>query len=334
MGLAAVLLVGGCSGTSTPKRKDKPIPTAALIPFKSTGNDLRDAAEYATDRILAADKNTDVAQTYALVALARATYYGWKDAKVKALIQQVEQRRNPDGGFGLGQESDTFGDGTFNPADDTYTITSTDHVGRLYLAAYRAGAIPKEWLVKLVDAVIKLPRIKDGTCVAYSMSKYDAVGPCVYNVVAGVAWFLTEARKAGIDRPGQDQLTAAMAATNKQKLDTATGLWPYQSTSKPGVLQDEPHNGTNMDALAVTDPALAKAATQKRIAQWQKHHNLAPFAIARVSVYDCAGLAGLGPYLVKEVQLPPARTNTRTLAQMAAFDARADAVCTMHRPVF
>jgi hypothetical protein len=336
LGLAAVVLVTGCnpfrspSSSSSPKRKDIPIPVAKVIPFRSTGNDVRDAAEYAATRILASDKNTDVAQTYAFLALERSVYHGWKDPQVKELIQRVEARRNPDGGFGLGQESDAFGDGTFNPKDNTYTITSTDHVGRLYLAAFRAKAIPREWLVKLVDTVVKLPRIKNGTCVAYSMSKYDAAGPCVYNVVAGVAWFLTEAKKLGIDEPGQAALTAAMVATNNRMYSAKTGQWPYQST-KPDALQDEPHNGVNIDALVATDPALGKLAAQKRAAVWSAKTS-AQFAWARVAAYDCPSLARLGPLLVKEVQAP--KMNTRTMAQAAVFDARADAVCNLHQALF
>lgn len=335
LGLAVALLASGCaSQPKKPKQKELPIPTAALIPFKSTGNDIRDAAEYAADRILASDKGKDAPQTYAYVALARSVYYGWKDPKVKDLMARVEKSRNPDGGFGLGFSSDAWQDGTFNPVDATYTITSTDHVGRLYLAAYKAGAVPKEALVKLVDAVVKLPRINNGTCVAYSSSEYDAKGKCAYNVVAGVAWFLTEAKKAGIWRPGQDEMAAAMTATNRKHYIPASGLWPYSDLNKAGTVQDEPHNGMNIDALVTSDPALGKAGAHKRVAAWQAKRNLPPFSIAREAVYDCAGLAPLGPYLVKEVQAPAARTNTRTLAQMAVFNARADAVCNLKKPLF
>lgn len=334
LGLVGLLLVTSCNPfhqtTSKPKRKDPPLPVAKVIPFRSTGNNIRDAAEYATNRIMASDKNTDVAQTYAFLALERTVYHGWKDPLVKQLIQRVEQRRNPDGGFGLGQETDPFGDGTFNSVDDTYTITSTDHVGRLYLAAYRARAIPKEWLVKLIDAVVKLPKIKNGTCVAYSMSKYDAAGPCVYNVVAGVAWFLTEAKKLGINEPGQDALAAAMVATNNKLYNAATGQWPYQSTA-PTRMQDEPHNGINVDALHAVNPALGKLAAQKRAAIW-KPDRTSSYAWARVAVYDCPSLARLGRDLVKEVQTP--NMNNRTLAQMAVFDARADAVCNLRQELF
>lgn len=322
---------GSASAAKSDKRKDIPIPVAPVIPFKSTGNDLRDSAEYAADRILAHDRGGDVAQTYAFIALEKAVYHGWQHPTVKKMIQRVEAKRNPDGGFGLSQESDAFGDGTFNPVDNTYTITSTEHVGRLYLAGVKAGAVPKQSLVRLVNAVLKLPRIKGGTCVAYSMSQYDAKGPCVYNVVAGVAWFLAEAKKLGVNQPGQDQLQAAMMATNNRFYNIATGQWPYQSTDKPGVMQDEAHNGVNVDALAERDPKAATAAAKKRAAAW-KPASSAQFAWARVTAYDCASLARLGPGLVKEVQDP--KLNTRTLVQAATFNARADAVCNLKKPLF
>lgn len=322
---------GGKPSAAKPtKRKDKPLKIAPVIPFKSTGNALRDSAEYASDRILAADRKDDVAQTYAFIALEKAVYHGWLDPRVQKLLTQVESMRNPDGGFGISQESDAFGDDTFNPADNTYTITSTDHVGRLYLAAVRANAIPKERLVRLVDTVLKLPKIENGTCVAYSMSKYDAEGPCVYNVVAGVSWFLTEAKKLGINRPGQAELTAAMTATNNRYYHAATGQWPYQSTA-PNSLQDEAHNGVNVDALAAINPAAATAAARKRAGDWNPKKS-AQFAWARVAAYDCASLNRLGPLLVKEVQDP--KMNTRTLVQAAVFNARADAVCNLKQPIF
>jgi hypothetical protein len=324
--LAALLLTTACN----PFRDNLPLLVSKVIPFHSTGNDIRDAAEYATARILASDKNADVAQTYAFLALARSVYHGWQDPLVKQLIQKVEQRRNPDGGFGLSQEAETFGSGDFNPADTTYGITSTDHVGRLYLAAYKAGAIPKIWLVRLVHAVIKLTRIQDGTCVAYSMSEYDAKHPCVYNVVAGVAWFLTTAKKLGINEPGQDAMTRAMVLTNNKMYSASTGLWPYQS-DKQDQLQDEAHNGVNVDALVATNPAAGKLAARKRAAAWKPHFP-SSYAWARVAVYDCPTLARLGPDLAKEVQNP--KTDNRTLAQAAVFDARADAVCNLHQQLF
>lgn len=324
--LAAAFLVTGCE----PFRSNRPLAVSKVIPFHRTGNDIRDAAEYATARIMASDKNTDVAQTYAYLALERVVYHGWQDPLVRQLIQRVEQRRNPDGGFGIGQEAETFGSKQFNPADTTYTITSTDHVGRLYLAAYQARVIPRDWLVRLVRAVINLPRIEDGSCVAYSASKYDARHPCVYNVVAGTAWFLTKAKALGIDEPGQAALTKAMVATNDKMRSVSTGLWPYQS-DKIDKLQDEPHNGVNIDALVATDPPAGKLAAQKRAAAWKPGASSA-YAWARVAVYDCSSLQRLGPYLVKEVQNP--KMDNRTLAQAAVFDARADAVCNLHQPLF
>lgn len=117
-----------------------------------------------------------------------ADLYGWSSARVREDYLALMALAKPDGGWGLDGPYDAGADGTVNPADTSYPVTTADHVGWALLKGYQHAAVPQAAVRQALTSIIAAPRAKDvpgGACVAYSNSAFDS-GPCVWNVSLGV----------------------------------------------------------------------------------------------------------------------------------------------------
>jgi len=140
--------------------------------------------------------------TYAAIMYAIGLIYGWDHPDVSKYLEKIISLRNPDGGYGLNKECDAFGDGTINPPDTTYTITTDFLVGIPLLEAFKAGIVSEEDIYSLIDLLLSAPfgdNEKPGICIAYSFHPNDQVG-CVHNVNASVGYFFSKAIDYGFKR--------------------------------------------------------------------------------------------------------------------------------------
>jgi hypothetical protein len=144
-------------------------------------------------------------QAFHVAALAwyAGLRFGWHDPRTATWLQRVYDREYATGGYGEDLTFDAFGDGTVNPTDTTYTITTAWHVGRMLLDGYDNHAVPRSKLVEAARSLLDTTQTSGNRCLSYSMSPYDENKPCVYNVTAAASLFLTELIKRGIWVPGR-----------------------------------------------------------------------------------------------------------------------------------
>lgn len=193
------------------------------------------------------------AHPYAWMAETIAIRNGWDDPRVKTYLRKVYRQQNPDGGYGLNAAWDAFGDGTVNPANTTYAITLTDHVGPVFLNGYKAGVVPR-WRVKqIVRMVERFPLADDGgTCVSYSTTPQDSRW-CVGNINASAAHFLWRADAAGF-KVDLSRVPGIVAENRATLIDGE--WWPYSSGET--WRQDWYHNVTMVEASLDLDPTLGR----------------------------------------------------------------------------
>ncbi|RZS43097.1 hypothetical protein EV193_10273 [Herbihabitans rhizosphaerae] len=199
---------------------------------------------------------------YAALAYHDALRHGWQDKRTQEWLGKVYGDRLASGGYGLDERMDAYGDGRWNTPDTTYAITTAWHVGRVLLAGYDAGAVPREEITRIADTLIDFPVLRGGECIAYSSSGYDQGKPCVWNVVAAAAWFLWQTDVRGLAPQGErDKLLAKTRTWRdnvRSQFRTGLGGWPYQDdTSGP---QGAWHNAATVYTMAQADPSIATAA--------------------------------------------------------------------------
>lgn len=186
---------------------------------------------------------------YAYAAGASARLYGWRDSRTIRWLNEVYERTNPDGGWGLNRSYDAFGDGSTNPASTTYTITLAGHVGPVLLEGYRAGVVPRTKVQTIVNLLMTTRRIDTaaGSCIAYSRALADArPGYCVHNVNAAAGWFLQETVAVGIGASGLQKLVVNITRREVSIYNAATMWWPYRDTT---ALGDTDHNSVSAEAI-------------------------------------------------------------------------------------
>jgi len=236
-------------------------PAAAAAPTTATALTATTAAT--TSRTGAADAASLVWD------VARRT--GWRSAATRAAIADLLARRKPGGGYGLETAWDAYGDGTVNPASTTYTVTTAGHVGWVLLEARKNGALPDGALESAIDAVLAMPRLEGGTCLAYSNARPDATAPCVFNVSHGAAAFLVQARGLSDHRAAQvDRLVATLRSGFTRGYDPATGYWRYKVGDT--AAQDISHQIYTARSVDVVDPGFH--AVQRMMARpWWRQPN-------------------------------------------------------------
>lgn len=217
-------------------------PPASTSPYFASARaaQARAMASQARGRTVYSDAN--LARTY-------FNLFGWTSVTGRVYLQRVLDQQHTDGGWGLGHAWDAFGDGTTNPADATYTVTTADHVGPLLIQGHKAGLVPSETLTKAVRSVMDTPTATMGAgrkCMSYSRSAHDQVTPtntrCINNVNAAAGWFLDEAASAGIVLTGQQELARQLLdhdASQRRK----DHMWTYaRHTTRT---QDRDHGALN-----------------------------------------------------------------------------------------
>lgn len=212
--------------------------TAVAIPAAPPGSAAWNGlADDAVARFRSYDTGAAGVMAYSLMAasVARRSPDGWRDQQALAYLAKVRAARNPDGGYGLNRAVDTYpaGDGKVNPADTTYTITVTDHVGPVLLAAYRSGtgAATAAEIRTLVQLVMGMPRIDTaaGRCIPYS--RYDTgAALCVHNVNASAGRFLADTAAAGITVSGQARMVVEITRREVAAYDPGAAWWHRRDT--------------------------------------------------------------------------------------------------------
>lgn len=214
---------------------------------------------------------------------ARAWLDGWDHPDVAAYLTRLYALANPDGGYGLNRIYDAHGNGTNNPANTTYLVTITDHVGTTFINGYLAGKVSAARVQKFIDLILAAPRIDnaDGRMVAYSMNAQDAqTGLGVHNVNAGAAVFLMRAGAAGFAVPWwlvQGIIKRTMAAYN-----ATTRFWPYRDNMAPAP-QDNDHNSYTAESVYELAPAVGYSAAWKAMTTAPDSHPNTPITYARLT---------------------------------------------------
>lgn len=284
------------------------------------------------------DSSHDAASTGFEIML-RAHQVGWDDPGVATLVQRLLSLRNPDGGWGTGTAWDAFQDGTVNPADTSYTVSTAGHAGPALLGAWQHGLVTDADLRAAVDSILTTPswKVPGGLCIAYSRSPNDTT-VCVANVTLGAAAWLKQVREAtGWSIPLLDDLVAQVSAADRYLWDPVTGYWAYSDLpASLGKPQDAPHQGYTLQSVLVLDPVLGKSATTQFLANpwWGQPRGglLGDFGngMSQVAFTDCTGAAA-SPALLEAftaIQSYPADQMTRFLAlQGTLYGFRTLGVC-------
>jgi len=210
-----------------------------------------------------------------------ALEHGWQSSHVQDRLAILLATRKPGGGYGLTSAWDAYGDGTVNPASTTYTVTSAGHVGSVLLEAYRQGVLPEAALRAVVDAVLAVPRLDHGTCLAYSSSRWDAAKPCVRNVSLGAAAWLRSVRNVTPYRGAEiDSVVAAVRSRIRDGYDPSTGYWTYADGARgPQDLGHQVYTAASVDLL---DPSFGAVGRMMQRPWWRQPNGTdqPPYVIA------------------------------------------------------
>lgn len=210
---------------------------------------------------------------WALMARSTAELYGWADPRVGVYLDTMKMLRRPTGDYGEHVSWDPFNDGTVNPIDTPYAITTTDYVGMHELAAYDAGVYPLSELNKTIDAVLAWPQT--GTVGGlgypnYSSHANDAGKVPIWNVVASAAAFLLHARTRTDATRAATCLAKGSYWRDKVKAAYSAPLkgWQYSTAYPSNPRQDGPHNAVIADVLQpwITGHASANCAVEQVLA--------------------------------------------------------------------
>ncbi len=213
---------------------------------------------------------------------AQAQRTGWSSPQTQDLLADLMAARKPDGGYGLAGPWDAFGDGTLNPVETTYTVTTAGHVGWVLIEGYKNAALPQGALSSAVDALLAMPRLNGGTCFAYSNSPHDRDEPCVYNVSHGAAAFLVRVRELTTYRAAEiDQVLAAVRTRLTVGYDWATGYWVYMAGMS--TAQDISHQIYTARSVDVIDPSFHAVARMMALPWWRHPGGMTQSAAALAS---------------------------------------------------
>jgi hypothetical protein len=253
--------------------------------WETTADQAYAQAEKAYDTLAAQGKNV-WAFHVASFAYYAGMRFGWQDPRTQTWLQRVYQRRTQSLGYGIGVAYDAYGDGTVNPANTTYTITTSFHVGQVLIAGYDGGGVPAARVTEAVKAVLDTAQTAGGKCVAYSKHVNDSRKPCVWNVSAFGAWFLWRAHQRGLYPAGRGDETLAKVRTWRDYVrahySTSLGGWNYQEGG-PNVIDDPGHLSATVAAMYELDPSIGVPA----LAAYWKHYPVSVSGSPLVN-YECS----------------------------------------------
>lgn len=212
--------------------------------------------------------------------------YGWQSDEAQLWLQRVYDRRTASGGYGVGEWKDYFNDGTWNPPDTTYGITTAWHVGRVLIDGYDGGGVPRVRVLEAATALMDFPEVADGQCIAYSKHVNDSTEPCVWNVSATAAWFLWRAYQRGIFPADREAEMLEKVRTWRNYVrghyDYELRGWNYMEGAER-VLDDPGHLGATVSAMYEADPSIGEPALT---AYWD--HYLGAVSPVDLVIYDCS----------------------------------------------
>lgn len=284
------------------------------------------------------DQDPMAASAFALsyAGLAEASLNGWDSPAVASLLARVMALRNPDGGWGLNATSDTFSDGTVNPATTTYTVTVSDHVGPFLLGAWQHGLVGIEPLTTIGNLLVHMPRwtVDSGTCLAYSTSPNDQQnsGMCIHNASAAAALFLGQLATAGVSISGATSIRGLIVKAEVGAYVVSAKNWPYAENGHGyfgGPYNDVDHEALNVEMML--DP-LAGAPSLGYLPQVNIMLNSfptdpnSPLAHFRLGATRCSSADQWFGEFDAWLAAPPSPAIIR-LAQMARWAARNADVC-------
>ena len=258
-----------------------------------------DAARDSADPMRVAAQDDHRAFTAALNARMATLQYGWDDPRIPTLFERVYATQKPSGGYGLEKAWDVFDDGTVNPKDTIYTVTTAGHVGAILLEGYAHGIVPRERIVEVLVAVLTIPVFEArvggtsyGACMAYSNQRADALpaGGCIINVSLGAAVFLQRAIASGALQGDSKRITRAQRLVDRlaplalRTYRASIGGWPYQiGTAR---VQDLSHNAyTFASASELYGATRFRAGALKAL----RHTTYAPDPSAKNGSFDPIG---------------------------------------------
>lgn len=261
----------------------------------------------------------------AYLAHANAVLDGWNGDRARALLADVRARIRQPGGLGLGEAWDAFQDGSVNPSDTVYTVTVTDHVGFVLLAAHRAGVDVRDDIDVLLDAlrtVPLVPGVEPGACVAYSAHPNDRVH-CVHNVSAGAAAFVDEASDLGFDVGELGASVEPVLVHERDAFLPDEANWPYMAGDERR--SDLAHRSYLADSMLQLDPELGNVVTDAVVAA--RTSTLADvIGVARSLRHRCDA-AGRGRRAEVATSLEDPGHTRRSLAQLALWVALIAQAC-------
>ncbi|RSM91492.1 hypothetical protein DMH04_00345 [Kibdelosporangium aridum] len=251
------------------------------------------------------------AQYVAPLAWYAGQRFGWRDRRTQTWLHRLYALRTPTNGYGLGAEFDAFADGTVNPADTAYTITSAWHVGRVLITGYDGGGVSAGRVRQAANLIASLPLSAGERCPAYSEHSNDIGKPCVWNVSAAAVWFLDNAARRGLVTKPHKVATWRTEIHRHYREDL--GGWTYQANSVK--LQDPWHNVVTVLETLDSHPGFGATTLAGHFRNW-------PVSAANVDVlpYDCAR-AEANFAAIRFSATKPVTTPAAVLASRTAFVA-------------
>lgn len=223
------------------------------------------------DSALASVSGITRVDTYALLARAIGNIKGWNHPNLATWYSMVAAAKLPCGGWGIGSAWDAFGDGTTNPSDTAYLIT-TAQVGQHQVAGYVNNVVPLADLESTVDCVrfwqqsganyggsIGWRSFLDYSENANGTPNADH-GRLVYNPTAEAASFLRAAALVLPAGPRKDDATTKgglFVGNIKAVMNTPSNVGGWVYGKGDTARQDSAHNAVIVDSLNPwLDPAV------------------------------------------------------------------------------
>lgn len=287
-------------------------------------------ARTALSQFAAADDGHETPHAYASAARASGLLDGWGTAETSRWLDDVADRELSQGGWGLGFPSDAFSDGTVNPADTLYTVTTAGHVGQVLLDGYDAGVVPGERVQRTVDVLLErvplVPQEGPGLCLAYSEHDHDAGAGCVHNVNAQAGAFLDAAHDRGFSHPDLVHTVAGITARTAAAYDHEGRWWPYGEGSAMSYDAGHNHMASKVIAmLRLAPPIGADAAASLSAADFDEPRDV--LGHVRMAARTANGCARAERLLRPFAELVENESDPRVQAQIAAAAAGIVARC-------
>jgi hypothetical protein len=209
----------------------------------------------------------DVPKAYAMVLLAEVQRLGsgWRanepnlaQAAGKWLLEHADENADGVVGWGLPVAWDAYDDGSTNPANTEYTISTAIVIDALLGWAERDASAPHERIARTVHAAIEpyldAARWSPSGLAPYSLTaadrRYDTFNPAAYlaGQIQRASLTLTDPQRRARYLDAADATMRALL--RHRQIAPASGHWYWTySVQQPGVPNDLPHAGYVIDGI-------------------------------------------------------------------------------------